>query len=72
MSAIIVGPSPIAGERVKEGRVSRGDYMSLAVRMKVAGEINRLWREFVDEMYDGPLDDPNLPDKFWKYVLAGG
>lgn len=66
MSAIIVRPVPWDVEPVP------ADYMPFSSRAKVAREINRLWEEFVNEMHDGPTTGPEVADKFWKYVLAGG
>ncbi len=71
-SAIVIGPSPVAGEKLKQGSLGAADYMPLSIRMHVAGELNRLWEEFVNEMHDGPLSGPQVAEKFWKYVLAGG
>jgi hypothetical protein len=66
--AIVVGPHPINGERVKAGDVSPQDYMPFSVRQMIANEINAQWEEFVTEMYDGPLSGRDVAEKFWKYV----
>jgi hypothetical protein len=42
--------------------------MPLASRVKVAGEINRLWEEFVNEMHDGTTGGAEVADKFWNFV----
>jgi hypothetical protein len=70
MSAIVVGNAPDDGRPpLGDGAV---DYMPLSSRIKVAGEINRLWAEFVTEMHSGDTRGPEVAEKFWKYVLAGG
>lgn len=67
-SAIVVSPSPISHDALRAAEAGPADYMPLAVRMRVAGELNRLWEEFVTTMYGGPFNAPDLPEKFWKYV----
>jgi hypothetical protein len=66
--AIVVGPHPINGERVKAGDVSPQDYMPFSARQKVADEINRHWAEFVTEMHDGSTSGREVAEKFWKFV----
>lgn len=69
MSAIVVGPAP---NPVSVFSRDPADHMPFSSRLKVAEEINRLWREFVEEMHDGPTGGAEVAEKFWKYVLAGG
>jgi hypothetical protein len=64
MSAIIVGPHIDASGVT----VAPENFMPLATRMKVAGELNALWAEFVKEMHDGPTVGTNVAEKFWAYV----
>lgn len=70
MSAIVVGPSPINGDRVARGDVSSADYMPMAVRHKIAGELNKRWQEFVDEVHDGSTHGREVAEKFWEFVTG--
>ncbi len=66
--AIVVGPHPIAEDRIRAGNLSPMDYMPFSVRQKIANEINAQWEEFVTEMHDGPFSGRDVAEKFWKYV----
>lgn len=71
MSAIVIRNSPDLFEHPEDAH-DPANFMPFTTRMKVAGELNRLWAEFVTDMHDGPTGGPEVADKFWKFVLAGG
>ncbi len=69
MAAIIIRPAPVdPDKRCDTSKLTQADYMPFGVRHHVAGEINRLWDEFVNEMHDGPLVGHDVATKFWAYV----
>lgn len=68
MSVIVIGPSPVTQDRIKSGTLGPSDYMPLSARQKCADEINKLWKEFVEEMHDGSTHGRDVAEKFWKYV----
>lgn len=68
--SIIIRPHPFS--EACSDRLS-GDptrHMPMHSRMRVAGEINKAWAEFVTDMHDGPTTGPEVADKFWKFVTG--
>lgn len=45
-------------------------YMPFSTRLLLGKELNRLWVEFTEEMYDGPLVGEDAARKFWSYVTS--
>lgn len=67
MSAIIIRPAP---NEVPVYSRDAADHMPFATRLRVAEEINRAWREFTEDMHDGPLTGNDVAEKFWKFVTG--
>jgi hypothetical protein len=65
MSAIVIQPH-IHGRGLT---VEAENFMPLSTRIHVAGELNRLWAEFVNEMHSGGYG-ADTPAKFWKFVTT--
>lgn len=68
MSAIVIRSAP----REAGASPDPVDYMPFSVRHMAAGELNRLWAEFVTEMHDGPTVGGEVAAKFWKFVTTRG
>jgi hypothetical protein len=68
MSAIVIQPH-IHGRGLT---VEAADFMPLSTRIHVAGELNRLWAEFVNEMHSGPTIGGDTAAKFWNFVTSRG
>lgn len=67
MSAIVIGPSPIARDKVKAGDIGPADYMPFSVRLRVGDEINKAWVEYIAQTV-GPAN----AEEFWRYLVARG
>lgn len=63
-NVVYVGNVP---ERMNEDGESP-PYMPLSTRHRLGAEINQAWREFTEEMHDGPLTGAAVADKFWRYL----
>lgn len=68
MSAIVIRSAP----REVGASPNPADYMPFSVRHRAAGELNRLWEEFVNDMHSGPTSGHEVADKFWKFVTTRG
>lgn len=67
MSAIVIRPAP---NDLSPWARDAADHMPFGVRLRVAEELNRAWKEFVEEMHDGPTVGPDVAEKFWKFVTG--
>lgn len=46
--------------------------MPLPVLRMLETTIGLAWDDFIEEMHDGPVTGPDVPEKFWNFLVRTG